>query len=554
MTQGEYMSKRLNLFKEVPELKKIYTSKTIAEYFENRTKNLKKVMKTPENLILLDEIELFLQKRYSSEKAQEIRQELADLPLLETATHLGFMRDIGKSIPSDENQDEKYLCSLRPRLSQNILIGASLMQACQKKYHIGFYTSQISLIGNCSGGIYQLGRSYFPVNNIKKMRNSFLCGTQGMTDSYFNETILLIAKIKLLKKVLEQEEVVKVKLIRKLNQVLTPLLSTNTNYQGVLEQYNNLSSDTKIQIEDMFKTYDEKSAQINGCCFQDVEKQYHEYHSIFKEQTSLSEQVLLSQTQEIGKSLEGLGVEHIILDAVSIMSSFFIKALSDPTSIWYQIFSSEKMFRSFYEKLAVGRSAWGEEDSPFLRVHTKNGLGEVSKIQVETFDHSRENLIAHLKEGKIIPSTCLRILGTLTAGFLAHGGFFQTNYAKEFNKLFQEYLSENKANEYVENLQKIPSETMLFSLAVIKDAQGEVELLSSFQRRSLNERKKLLSQIPFMSAQKSVEMGLDIVCHLLDIEPIPPRKQIKELCNCQTSKRVTSNRHHFTLDDQSNQR
>ena len=115
-----------------------------------------------------------------------------------------------------------------------------------------------------------------------------------------------------------------------------------------------------------------------------------------------------------------------------------------------------------------------------------------------------------------MPSCGLIILALQSSQIMAHGGFFQTTYADKIKKRFVNFLKDIKEEERAENLEKLPVDMALLSLAVQKDKSEKPMKLSEISRMSVAKRNELMDKIPVHPSCQAVVNALPTLGKYLD--------------------------------------
>ena len=131
-------------------------------------------------------------------------------------------------------------------------------------------------------------------------------------------------------------------------------------------------------------------------------------------------------------------------------------------------------------------------------------------------EYASQTILPLLKDRKIMPSCSLIILALQSCQIMAHGGFFQTTYADKIKKRFINYLKSINETERAENLEKLPVDMALLSLAVQKDKSQNPMKLSEIARMPLEKRKELMDKIPNHPSCQAVVNALPILGKYLD--------------------------------------
>ena len=505
------MTDDMEVLKALPVLQKIWNAPTLSDYFRETIIPLAKTEVVPEKKLLIEAISQETERLYGKETAADVSKQIANFPVIETGTHLAFLRDYDSTKKDD----------LRSRLNQNVLISSALMRHAGQKYHIGVYGSDVSLSHPCGGGFFQLGDDIFPVTSPRQIGQSCLYEAPAIEKSYFNESLPLTAKLKMLREVLTDEVIDKeqsphkemlIKARKVTNNLLNPVNDGKTNYADVEKQYRFLNVNNQTLLKTTMLALSTEAYKRYGYTFSDVDRQYRELSEVFSRQDlKLPDEVALVQTKTINKALEGTGIKHISTDAVEVVRKFLISALEDKNSLWYKTFSDSEKFKKMHRAFIGIRGSWKEGESPFDYVGHNKGFSKCVSLPLEAMDHKPETLLPLLKEKKIVPSCSLIVLAFQSAGIMAHGGFFQTTYADKIKKQFQTFLHETGEEKRAENLQKLPVDMALLSLAVANDTTGKPMKLSEITRMSADARRALMDKIPDYPSCRAVTNALPVL-------------------------------------------
>ena len=491
-----------NLLTALPALKKIYNSGTLWDYFQEEVDDFlsQKDKTTLESNLFLESIYEEVNRLYGEKKAKEVYWQLQHIPIVESGTHLAFLRDY------DNPQKEET----RSLLNQNILISAALMKKTGAKYHIGFYGSNVSLLHPCGGGYYQLGDSIFPISNNNKLHKGILYQSDKISEDYFNETAVLSAQLNLLEKTLdtllkdencahkEKYEVTK-KIISHLKGA-NDLKALNTSFRALKEGKKALITETMQELNQVSK-------KLNGYSFDEIENQYQELKLIFEKNDlqTLSDQAAHHQTMTLNHIFQNTGITHLTLDGTEISRKFLIKALENENSLWSKIFSNPKTFSLFQQAISGVRAAWKTDESPFIGISKEKGITKSFPIKLQKLDHDKETLLHYLRTKQIAPSSGLICLMAQSANVLAHGGFFQSTYAEKMKQAFQGFLTKINEHSLTQKLDNMPVDLMLLSLGVIANTSTKKPLkLSEISKLPEERLAKIINIIPHIGAAKSV--------------------------------------------------
>ena len=502
-----------NILQALPALKKIYNSRSLHDYLRTELRDFNTQNHSfVETDILIETIFENTKKLYGEAIAYDISNQLRTFPVMETGTHLAFLRDY----------DTPKKSETRSLLNQNILISAALMKATGQKYHIGFYGSNVSLVHPCGGGYFQLGDDIFPLNTSNVISKGVLYHSDKISSRYFNEQILSTAKLKMLYNVLSiavQNENMPYRDKYLATQKIVSQVVQGATPQHVDTAYQNLKNSKKDLIQEAFSSLNYLAKKVYGYTFNDVDTQFNELKFIFEKEdlTSLSDQVALVQTQTVNKTLQNTGVKHITIDGTEISRQFLIKALKNKNSVWYKIFSNPDNFNIFQKELTGIRAAWKNEESPFVGVGKEKGVGKFFNISLQALPHDPKTLIEYLEKKKIIPSSALICLICQTANVLAHGGFFQSTYSLKMKKAFEKVLNSINEPLRAKTLSKMPVDFMLLSLgAIVSKKTGKPLKLSEIARLSPKDRYELIEAIPKMRGSNSVSNTINILNQYLN--------------------------------------
>ena len=505
------MSSDIEVLKALPVLQKIWNTPTLSDYFKNTVAPLTQMEDVPEKDSMITTIQKETEKLYGKNTAQEIYEQLRHFPVAETGTHLAFLRDYDNLQKDD----------LRARLNQNVLISSALMRYMGQKYHIGVYGSNVSLNHPCGGGFVQLGDDIFPITSLRNIGQFCLYDAKGAEKNYFNDSLLLTAKLKMLNEVLTNDIINETPTPRKemlmktqkiVNRLLDPVKGGKVNYETVQKSYNSLNSTNQNFIKNTMLSLSAEAYKKYGYTFSDVDKQYQELADILgQNDLKLPDQVALVQSKTINKALEGTGIQHISVDAVEVVRQFLISELENKNSLWYKVFNNPKNFEQMQKTFIGIRGSWKENESPFDYIVKDKGFSKCVSLPLKAIEHTPETLLPLLKDKKIIPSSCLIVLAFQSAGLMAYGGFFQTTYADKIKKRFVDFLENIGQNKRAEQLQKLPVDMALLSLATINDSTGQPMKLSEISRMSENKKKALIDMIPTYPSCRAVTNALPVL-------------------------------------------
>ncbi len=510
------MTDGTKILKALPVLQKIWNTPTLSDYFKGTVEPLAYMDSAPEKKMLIAAMEEEIARLYGKEIADEVCQQVTAFPVVETGTHLAFLRDY------DSPQKDE----LRSRLNQNVLISSALMRHMGQKYHVGVYGSNVSLNHPCSGGYFQLGDDIFPVTSPRQISQVCLYDAPGMEGSSFNEALPLVAKLKILDDVLTPEIIDKTQSPRKemlmktkkiVNSLLGPVSGGKMNYDHVEKQYRALNANNQSFVKTALLLLSAEAYKKYGYTFSDIDKQYLELKEIFDRQDlKLPDQVALVQSRTINKVLDGTGIQHISIDAVEVVRKFLISALQNKESLWYKIFRNPENFKQMQQAFIGIRGSWKQNESPFDYVGRCKGFAKCISLPLETIDHKPEVLLPLLQEKKIVPSSALMVLIFQSASVLAHGGFFQTTYADKIKKRFVHLLQNIGEGDRAEQLKNLPVDMALLSLAAVNNDADQPMKLSEISRMPSDKRKELVNAIPTTPSRQAVKNALPVLGAYLD--------------------------------------
>lgn len=497
------------VLKALPVLQKIMNTETLAEYFNEALSSFYETQESRwEKEALEQAIASEVARLYGKEKAEEVFQQLQSKPIVETGTHLAFMRDYD-NVARDE---------LRARLNQNILISSAMMKHIGAKYHIGVYGSNVSLTHSCSGGYYQLGDEILPIEKNKIVQSSCLYKAPSMSEDYFNESILLWVKLKMLKDLIEIKERNVTDELEKsfLNNTLN-ILQNLVNYgakkeknkPSLIDQFNKTKN--KERILSALEYFNAECKRVFGKSFKEIDEEYKEYAQIFgRKELDLADQTALVQSNTINKALSETGIEHINVDCVEVCRKFLIQALETKNSLWHKIFDNPEIFDQFHQSFVGIRSAWKEGESPFNLVQRSKDKSYFKNVPLPLAagSHDVESIKNALKNKEIIPSSALVVLIFQSAGILAHGGFFQTTYASKIKKQLSKFLRTINQTERAKMVDGMSVDIAFLSLAVAYDSTGKPMKLSEFTQKPTEARKRVIDAIPNYPSRKAVIKAL----------------------------------------------
>ena len=510
------MTENTEILKALPVLTKISNTPTLGAYFKKTVEPLSQIKEVPEKKIMLQAIFDEMSRLYGQDTAKEVCAQIEKFPVVETGTHLAFLRDYDSLKRED----------MRSRLNQNVLISSALMRYMGQKYHIGVYGSNVNLSHPCSGGLFQLGDDIFPVIPSRQLGQVCLYDAPSIQNNQFNSSLPLIAKLHMLQNILTQEFIDKTKLPQKemlyktrkiIHILLGSVSSDKINSIGVEKQYNALNANNRNCIKSAMLLLSADAYKKYGYTFSDIDKQFQELSKVFeRKDLKLPDQVALIQSNIINKVLDGTDIKHVSIDAVEVTRKFLIKSLEDKNSLWYKIFDNPRNFDQMHRAFIGIRGSWKENESPFDYVGRVKGFSKCHSLPLEATNHKPETLLPLLKNRQIIPSSALIILVFQSANMMAHGGFFQTTYADKIKKNFVSLLQNIGETERAEQLQKLPVDMALLSLAVVNDKTGNPMKLSEISRMSADKRKELVQGIPAYPSNKAVQNALPILGQYLD--------------------------------------
>ena len=510
------MSTDMEILKALPVLQKIWNTPTLSDYFQKTIAPLSKAEFSSEKETILQVMSDEMERLYGKETADDVCKQVANFPVVETGTHLAFLRDYDTPQKDD----------LRSRLNQNVLISSALMRHMGQKYHVGVYGSNVTLNHPCGGGFFQLGDEIFPVTLLGQIGQVCLYEAPGMEKKHFNDSLPLTAKLKMLDEVLTNEIIDRTPTPRKemlmktkkvLASLLAPINNGKANYETVAKMYHSLNANNQNFIKSAIISLSAEAYKKYGYTFSDIDKQYSELQAIFERQDlKLPDQVALVQSKTINKALDGTGIRHVSIDAVEVVRQFFISELENKNSLWYKIFSNPESFKKMHQTFIGIRGSWKENESPFDYVVKNRGFSKCISLPLQTFEHKPETLLPLLKDKKILPSSALIVLAFQSSEIMAHGGFFQTTYADKIKKRFVGFLQDIGETKRANQLQKLPVDMALLSLAVINDKSGQPMKLSEISRMSEEKRKELMDIIPRYPSCRAVTNALPVLKKYLD--------------------------------------
>ena len=490
----------------VPALKKFKQVDTLGDYFMTQTASLTEVHPTLETKLLKDTICGEIARLYGEEKGEQARRQLTEFPVVETGTHLSFIKDYDNAMGEE----------LRTNLEHNRLSSPILLAHAGHGLHIGVHGSDASLKGGCSGAYFQLGKMLFPITSVRTLEDYVLYDANQIKKGFFSPAHKLTAKLDLLYTFFREEKK------RKESEgtgtqeidVWCKKLAYILGEGGLLDpekvQKRYESSTSKGLIEQAFDEVSESVKKKMGITFSDIDAQYEALDSIFKNTENLPDAVAKSETHDTNILLEGTGVEHVAIDACEVGRKFMIAALKDKDSLWYRVFSNPELFATFQKQFAGVRSGWKEHEAPFkaVRKNKDKGFCKITSCLMEGFDPSPESVVQRLENKELIPSSAMMMLIFQSAGVLAHGGYFQSGFAQDIKDRFIPFLKAQKEDRMLQNVQKLEVSTLLLSLVCFTDDRGHPLKLSQLGQQTPEDRKKLLQTIPKMSAFKCVLRGL----------------------------------------------
>ena len=510
------MSDDIEVLKALPVLQKIWNSPTLADYFKATTLPLTRMEQTPEKKMMIDAIFGETEHLYGSDTAKGVCAQIDAFPVVETGTHLAFLRDYDTPQKDD----------LRSRLNQNVLISSALMKHAGQKYHIGVYGSNVTLNHPCGGGFFQLGDDIFPATQLGQIGQVCLYDAPRMNDSYFNASLPLVAKLNMLNSVLTDDIINKTQTPRKemlmktkkiINRLLDPVTHGKMNCASTQKQYESLNSTNKGFVDSAFLSFSMEAYKRYGYTFSDVDRQYRDLQTVFeRKDLKLPDQVALVQSKTINTALDGTGVRHVSVDAVEVIRKFLISSLENKNSLWYNIFNSPENFKKMHRSFIGIRGSWKEKESPFDFVGRDKGFAKCVSLPIDAIDHRPETLAPLLKDKKIVPSSALIVLVFQSSGIMAHGGFFQTTYADKIKKRFADLLNNMGETKRAQQLQQLPVDMALLSLAVINDRTGKPMKLSEISRIPQGKRQELIDSIPTYPSCRAVTNALPVLKRYLD--------------------------------------
>ncbi len=499
------------ILKAIPALNKIYQSDSILNYFNAELGAFNFNDQTVEKDILTDCIYRAVHRLYGAVKADAVRAQFQKMSVVETGTHLSFLRDYD-NIEKD---------SLRSRLNQNVIISAALMERLGQKYHIGLYGSNVALSSSCSGGYFQLGDDLFPVNGVRLMQQAPLYKAPAISSEYAHVAVIKIAQFKMLAPLLDQnishlpdspEKNLKKKIQNILNQIIVASDSPKNNPANIGQLLDRLNPVNRQQIDQMMNEFNSECQKKYHRTFDDVEKEYQSLKKIFDLQNvSLSHQVALIQNNQINQILDGMDIEQISLDGFDIGRDFFAQALKNPNSVWYKIFSDDKMMQKFQQGFIGIRGSWKEGEAPFDYVASKKDYVKINPLPVKAMVAQPQTLADALDRGEIVPSCALLMMGFQSALTVAHGGYFQTVYSSKIKKSFCHFLSEAGMHGYSKKIEPISADIALLSLSAMNDDDHLPMKLSEIARMNEADRLRWIRSVPDMSGQELVKNALPVL-------------------------------------------
>lgn len=510
------MSSDIEVLKALPVLQKIWNFPTLSDYFDHTIAPLEQTENTIEKKMIVNIIGEEAERLYGKDVASDVQQQITTFPVVETGTHLAFLRDYDSPQKDD----------LRSCLNQNVLISSALMRHMGQKYHIGIYGSNVSLNHPCGGGFFQLGDEIFPVTLLGQLGQVCLYDAPAIKNAYFNESLPLTAKLKMLSTVLTDDIINKTPSPRKemlmktrkiINSLLDPVSHGKMNYAAVGKSYNSLNTCNQNFVKSAMLSFAADAYKKYGYTFSDVDKQYQKLMAVFgRQDLKLSDQVALIQSQTINNALNSTDIQHISVDAVEVVRKFLISQLENKNSLWYKIFNNPENLKKMQQAFIGIRGSWKENESPFDYVGKDKGFSKCISLPLDAIDHKPEVLLPLLKDKKIIPSSALLVLIFQSSGMMAHGGFFQTTYADKIKKRFTDFLQDIGETKRAEQLKKLPVDMALLSLAVLKDTTGKPMKLSEISRMSEEKRKELMDMIPHYPSCQAVVNALPTLKQYLD--------------------------------------
>ena len=510
------MSDDIEVLRALPVLQKIWNTRTLSDYFKATVTPLSQMESVPEKKMMIEAISTETERLYGPDTAKGVCAQISTFPVVETGTHLAFLRDYDTTGKDD----------LRSRLNQNVLISSALMRHVGQKYHVGVYGSNVTLNHPCGGGFFQLGDDIFPATQLGQIGQVCLYDAPKMDGNYFNKSIPLVAKLNMLNTVLTDDIINKTQTPRKemllktrkiINRLLDPVSHGKMNCTAVGKQYESLNATNKNFIESAFLSFTMEAYRKYGYTFADVDRQYRELATIFgRKDLKLPDQVALVQSKTINGALNGTDIRHISVDAVEVTRKFLISALENKDSLGYKVFNNSGNFKKMHQSFIGIRGSWKETESPFDYVGRDKGFAKCISMPLDTVDHRPETLLPLLKEKKIIPSSALIVLIFQSAGIMAHGGFFQTTYADKIKKRFVGLLTDMRETKRAEQLQQLPVDMALLSLAAINDKTGKPMKLSEISRMPAAKRQELMDMIPHYPSCRAVTNALPTLKRYLD--------------------------------------
>lgn len=508
-----------------------------------------------EFLFFLEAFDEEVRRLHDEDISDLTTQQLKFFPIVETGTHIGFLRD----------EDAPNMGDLRTQLSQNILISGAVVSHSKLPLHIGLYSSNNTLKKGMSGGYFQIGQELFPIS--KGVNNGFLYGSPGVSDAYFNENVLLLAKLKLLEGVLPD-------ILNERLELLVPLLSSEiresiTEVQGMPKEViskklellggaieesmcdKELSEEEFKAVNDfcsirkvyknhlpnlsstLFRQLEERKKEIRldknllhpcltvldlcskdmkektGIGLEEIDQEFKMYKSVFeRKDLSLADQVLLIQEKQINQVFEGTGIQHVSVDVVQVVKKMLLKSFKDKKGFWYRIFSDEKKFSSFQQALSETKSGWTKEHSPFVLVKKDKGTSRLVPILKEKIpSHRPEDLIEGLEKDIIIPSTGLMLLVLQSVGLTMYGGVMQADTLTQISKKFSGFLVDIGENIMKKKVDDSPSHMMMLGLIAVEEEKDRPLKMRKIASQPLNVRKGFMEKIPYMPMKVLARQG-----------------------------------------------
>ena len=253
--------------------------------------------------------------------------------------------------------------------------------------------------------------------------------------------------------------------------------------------------------------------------FVEIEHAYHELAPIFeRDDLTLADQTVLIQSKQINGLLDGTGITHVEIDSARVAQLFLKKALQNPDSFWYHLFSNAQDFSRFQQTLSGLRSGWEETESPFnqFTYDPKKKAYGIRRLPLLAFPHTPEATLDALEKQEIIPSCVLTVLLFQSAGLVAHGGYFQSSYATTALSQFQNFLRESGAESQAQALSHLPVDLIFLSLGTEVDAKGCPLTLPEIARLPVAERQGILNRMATYSPVRALNNTAPVLNQYLD--------------------------------------